>query len=147
MGAHNVGRRLLAGLAVLALAAGIRNELPGILGHNALAAATYLIVFFLFLVQVLTGFALEAQHGNPIVVALLSWVPGLLGIGTTRAIHHLVMWAILGFMVHHVYSCLLIDHVEKNGLISSMFSGYKFATREDVARARDGGIELEEMLW
>ena len=30
--------------------------------------------------------------------------------------------------------------------MSSIFSGYKFATRREVAKARDGGMELEEML-
>jgi Ni/Fe-hydrogenase 1 B-type cytochrome subunit len=124
----------------------IRRELPGILGHNALAAATYMMVFFLFLVQVLTGFALEAQHGNAIVVGLFGWIATALGVTTIRVVHHLVMWVVIGFMVHHVYSALLVDHVEKNGLMSSIFSGFKFATRRDVAQARDGGIELEEML-
>lgn len=124
----------------------IRRELPGILGHNALAAATYMIVFFLFLVQILTGFALEAQHGNVVVASLFGWIADAVGVQTVRVVHHLVMWAILAFMVHHVYSALLVDHTEKNGLMSSIFTGYKFATRRQVAEARDGGIELEEML-
>jgi len=124
----------------------IRRELPGILGHNALAAATYLIVFFLFLFQAVSGFALQAQHGAPVVTALFSWLNDLLGVQTIRFLHHLVMWLILAFMIHHVYAALLVDHVEKNGLMSSIFSGFKFATRRDVAKARDGGFELEEML-
>lgn len=124
----------------------IRKDLPGILGHNALAAATYLVVFFLFLVQAATGFALEAQHGAPVVTTLFTWMNELLGAQTVRLVHHLTMWAILAFMVHHVYAALLIDHIEKNGLMSSIFSGFKFATRRDVVKARDGGIELEEML-
>jgi Ni/Fe-hydrogenase 1 B-type cytochrome subunit len=124
----------------------IRRELPGILGHNALAAATYLVVFFLFLVQTTTGFALQAQHGAPLVTSLFAWMNDLFGVQTIRFVHHLVMWAILAFMIHHVYAALLIDHTEKNGLMSSIFSGFKFATRRDVAKARDGGIELEEML-
>ena len=124
----------------------IRRELPGILGHNALAAATYLVVFFLFLVQVTTGFALQAQHGAPVVTALFAWMNDVLGVQTVRLVHHLAMWAILAFMIHHVYAALLIDHIEKNGLMSSIFSGYKFATRREVAKARDGGMELEEML-
>lgn len=124
----------------------MRHELPGILGHNALAAATYLIVFFLFLVQTLTGFALEAQHGNPVVVTLFGWIANLLGVQTVRVIHHFVMWAIIAFMVHHVYSALLVDHTEKNGEMDSIFAGYKFATRREVADARDGGLELEEHL-
>lgn len=124
----------------------LRKELPSVLGHNALAAATYLIVFFLFGVQTLTGFALAAQHGNPVLMTMFLWIGDLLGVQTVRLIHHLAMWAILGFMIHHVYAAVLVDHAEKAGLMSSIFSGYKFATRKDVAKARDGGIELEEML-
>jgi Ni/Fe-hydrogenase 1 B-type cytochrome subunit len=124
----------------------IRRELPGILGHNALAAATYLVVFFLFLVQTLTGFGLEAQHGNAVIAGVFGWLPDVFGGPTLRVIHHIAMWAILAFMIHHVYAALLIDHTEKNGLMSSIFSGFKFATRREVADARDGGFELEEML-
>lgn len=124
----------------------IRKELPGILGHNALAAATYLVVFFLFALQVATGFALDAQHGAPVIMTLFGWMNDTFGVQTVRLVHHLVMWAILAFMIHHVYAALLIDHIEKNGLMSSIFSGFKFATRRDVAKARDGGIDLEEML-
>jgi Ni/Fe-hydrogenase 1 B-type cytochrome subunit len=32
-------------------------------------------------------------------------------------------------MVHHVYSSLLMDAEEKNGLMTSIFSGYKFVRR------------------
>jgi Ni/Fe-hydrogenase 1 B-type cytochrome subunit len=56
------------------------------------------------------------------------------------------MWAILGFVIHHVYSALLVDHVERNGLMSSIFTGFKFVTRQEVIEARDGGIDLEESL-
>jgi hypothetical protein len=43
-----------------------------------------------------------------------------------------------------VYSCILVDNLEKNGLLSSIVSGYKFPTREEVVEARDGGPELLE---
>ncbi len=52
------------------------------------------------------------------------------------------MWAILAIALFHVYSSVLVDHLEKNGLVSSIFSGYKFPTREEVIEARDGGAEL-----
>ena len=63
-----------------------------------------------------------------------------------RLVHHLLMWAILGFLVHHVYSALLVDHWERNGLMSSIFTGYKFVTRQEVVEARDGGIDVEEHI-
>ncbi len=123
----------------------LRRELPAILGHNALAAGAYTIVFFLFLIQTVTGFALDAVHGG-LAAQLWGWVPAVMGgLTNVRIVHHLLMWAILAFMMHHVYSALLIDHWERNGLMSSIFSGYKFVTRRDIQRARDGGIEIQEI--
>jgi hypothetical protein len=56
------------------------------------------------------------------------------------------MWAILAVALFHVYSCVLVDHLEKNGLLSSIVSGYKFPTREEILEARDGGAEFLETL-
>lgn len=123
----------------------LRRDAPKVVGHNQLAAAAYLVVFFLFLVQAVTGFALAGAHGTQPWAALFGWVPELLGLQTVRLVHHFVMWAILAFLVHHVYSSLLVDHWEKNGLMSSIFSGYKFITRRDVVEARDGGIDVSEL--
>jgi Ni/Fe-hydrogenase 1 B-type cytochrome subunit len=49
-----------------------------------------------------------------------------------RLVHHLIMWLLLGFAVHHVYSAWLMDVKEKNGTLSSIFSGYKFVEPEDL---------------
>jgi hypothetical protein len=56
------------------------------------------------------------------------------------------MWAILAIALFHVYSCVLVDHIEKNGLLSSIFSGFKFPTREEIVEARDGGEQLLERV-
>jgi Ni/Fe-hydrogenase 1 B-type cytochrome subunit len=104
-----------------------------------------MVVFFLFLVQTVTGFALAGVHGTQPWEALFGWLPGILGIQTVRLIHHLLMWAIIAFMVHHAYSALLVDHWERNGLMASIFSGSKFVTRKEVQDARDGGWEVQEI--
>jgi hypothetical protein len=39
---------------------------------------------------------------------------------------------------------VLVDNLEKNGLMSSIFSGYKYPTREEVLESRDGGPEVLE---
>ena len=39
---------------------------------------------------------------------------------------------------------MLVDHIENNGLVSSIISGYKFPTREEVVESRDGGPEMLE---
>ncbi len=120
----------------------LRKEIPKVLGHNQLAAAAYVVLFLLLFVETVTGFALDALQGTQPWATLFGWVLDLLGTQLVRMIHHLSMWAILAIAFFHVYSSVLVDHLEKNGLISSIFSGYKFPTREEVLEARDGGAEL-----
>jgi Ni/Fe-hydrogenase 1 B-type cytochrome subunit len=120
----------------------IRRELPKVLGHNQLAATAYLLLFLLLLVETVTGFALDGVLGSAPAAAIFGWLTELFGPQLLRLIHHASMWAILAIALFHVYSCVLVDGIEKNGLLSSIFSGYKFPTREEVVEARDGGSEL-----
>jgi Ni/Fe-hydrogenase 1 B-type cytochrome subunit len=124
----------------------IRREIPKVLGHNQLAAAAYLALFALLLVETITGFALDGLMGAEPGATLFGWLRELAGPQLLRMIHHLSMWAILAIALFHVYSCVLVDHIEKNGLMSSIFSGYKFPTREEVVESRDGGPELLERV-
>lgn len=120
----------------------VRREIPKVLGHNQLAATAYLALFALLLVETITGFALDGLVGAEPGYSVFWWVRELLGPQTVRMIHHVAMWAILAIALFHVYSCILVDHIEKNGLVSSIVSGYKFPTREEVVESRDGGPEL-----
>jgi Ni/Fe-hydrogenase 1 B-type cytochrome subunit len=45
------------------------------------------------------------------------------------------MWLLLGFAVHHVYSSLLMSQVEQNATVESIFSGYKFVSKEDLVHS------------
>lgn len=125
----------------------LNKDMPGILGHNALAGGTYFVVFFLFLIQTLTGFGLEALHGSQPWATLFGWVPGLfLGEQGIRLVHHLIMWLTIAFAIHHVYSAVLVDHLERNGLMASIFSGSKFVQRWRITEARDGGMTFEQIV-
>jgi hypothetical protein len=68
-----------------------------------------------------------------------------LAVGPQACVSTTAMWAILAIALFHVYSCVLVDHVERNGLVSSIFSGYKYVTREEIREARDGGDALSEI--
>jgi Ni/Fe-hydrogenase 1 B-type cytochrome subunit len=107
---------------------------PGYVWHNPVAGMTYSLVFVLFLVEIATGFAQYAAHaavGSPMrMFGFLVALTG--GLQTARWIHHVVMWLLLGFMVHHVYSAVLMSQVEGNGTLESIFSGYKFVPPEDL---------------
>ena len=115
---------------------------PGYVGHNPLAGLTYSLVFVLYLVMIATGFTLysvSARVSSP-MHAFQFLIPLFGGAQTARFLHHVVMWLLLGFAVHHVYSSILMSQVEANATVESIVSGYKFVPREDVtepgARAR-----------
>ena len=122
----------------------IRKDIPKVLGHNQLAATAYLALFALLLVETVTGFALDGLLGSEPGATLFGWLRELFGPQLLRLVHHLAMYAILAIAVFHIYSCILIDHIEKNGLVSSIVSGFKFPTREEVVESRDGGPEMLE---
>ncbi len=122
----------------------VRSEIPKVLGHNQLAAAAYLALFALLLVETVTGFALDGLMGAEPGATGFAWLRELLGPQMVREIHHLSMWLILAIALFHVYSCVLVDHIENVGVVTSMFTGYKFPTREEVVESRDGGLEVLE---
>lgn len=107
---------------------------PGFVGHNPVAGATYTLVFGLYFVAISTGLAMRGASAG--VESPLRWfaslAPLLGGLQTARWIHHVVMWLLLGFTVHHVYSGVLMSTIEANATMESIFSGNKFVPREDL---------------
>lgn len=104
-----------------------RSSPPPAIGHNALAGLAYSILYLGFVGQVLTGLMLFGfLLGTGPVAFLFGWVhlvPG--GIQTVRLVHYLLTFAFLAFTIHHVYSAVLIDLEERNGLLSSIVTGVK----------------------
>ena len=112
---------------------------PRYVGHNPLAGMVYLAVFVLFFVQIGSGLAIYAASAN-IHSPFRSFeflIPLFGGLALARWIHHIVMWLLIGFAVHHVYSAILVSNVEGNGTLDSIFSGHKFVEPEDVVEARE----------
>ena len=109
-----------------------RKEPPPAIGHNPLAGMTYLLVFAMFLFEILSGFALNSfgtQSGWQWFAG--GWLVDVMGgIQNVRLAHHLVMWLTIGFVIHHVFSVILIDHEERSGITSSMVSGVKRLPKE-----------------
>jgi Ni/Fe-hydrogenase 1 B-type cytochrome subunit len=107
---------------------------PGFVGHNPVAGLAYCTVFLLYFVSIVTGLGMYAvsAHADSWLRSFEFVVPLLGGLPVLRWTHHVVMWLLLGFAVHHVYSSVLMSTVEANATIESMFSGYKFVPREDL---------------
>ncbi len=101
------------------------------IGHNSVAAISYIALFFIALVQVFTGFALYADMSSWWLPKLFSWVVPLLGGDfIVRTIHHIATWIFILFTLIHVYLVFYHDWLEGKGEVSSMFGGYKFVDEE-----------------
>lgn len=98
-------------------------------GHNPLAR---LIMFCCFLVpsifMVLTGFAMYAegqQAGSGFDLAF-GWVIPLLGQSQdVHTAHHLGLWAIVCFVMLHIYAALREEIVGRSSMLSTMISGFR----------------------
>ena len=102
-------------------------------GHNPVAAVAYAGIFALIIVQIVGGFALYAQY-NPTgtLSAVTAPLLNLIGSQWLRLIHHGIMWLLAGFFINHVYSGALMDSKERNGTMSSIFSGYRYIEPKDL---------------
>ncbi len=107
----------------------LRRRPPFELGHNPLAGWAYAFVVLLMFVQALTGLALQAIGTHAWRATLFGWVFLVMGAQWVRLTHHMIMWLLLGFAVHHVYSAVLMDAEERTGILTSIFTGFKFVRR------------------
>ena len=108
------------------------------IGHNSVATLSYIVMFFLALVQVFTGFALYADLSSWWLPKLFTWVIPLFGGDfIVRTIHHITMWLFIFFSMVHVYLVFYHDWLEGRGEVSSMFGGYKFVDERRMKKTAD----------
>ena len=109
----------------------MKKEPPPAVGHNPLAGLTYLVVYAMFFVQILSGLALQALASpGSWKWSVAGWLFEVMSLQAVRLMHHMIMWLTLGFMIHHIFSALLVDMDERSGLVSSIITGYKRVPRE-----------------
>jgi Ni/Fe-hydrogenase 1 B-type cytochrome subunit len=114
----------------------IRAEPPPSVGHNALAGAAYLAIFGLYFIMIFTGWGIYAASSGvgSLSRVFLPFVGLLGGLQSSRWIHHVGMWLLLGFVIQHVYSSILMSKIEKTGTMDSIFGGWKIVPRALVPR-------------
>ncbi|OEH92815.1 Ni/Fe-hydrogenase, b-type cytochrome subunit [Bacillus solimangrovi] len=107
----------------------MNNKKRHYIGHNPMAELSYWIFIGLgSIISISTGFYLlfepqpESFYGK-----LFAWVPMLFGgeSFSVRSWHHIVAWGFIIFTVVHLYMAIREDWSEKNGTLSSIFTGYK----------------------
>jgi Ni/Fe-hydrogenase 1 B-type cytochrome subunit len=115
----------------------LRREPPEEIGHNPLAGVTYTGLYALFILQIATGFALYSiPFHDGVWKALFGWIVVAFGEQPVRLVHDIVMFLIIAFTIHHVYSAVLIDFEERSGLVSSIVTGWKSLTPHHIAAAK-----------
>lgn len=106
---------------------------PHYLGHNPLQQFSYTLIYVVAAAQVITGFTLFGQ-ANPggFFYTIFAWVTPLLGgLQIVRFVHHVLTWVFVIFVPIHVYLALRSDVMDREGTMSSIFSGGRFV-RADV---------------
>lgn len=103
------------------------------IGHNAIAAFSYLGIYTLVFVEIVTGLVMFNWLRHSAILGLLvGWAPGLINIQNLRLIHFFLMYIFIAFGVFHVHLCMLISREEKRGLMDSMFIGYKVIPEAEI---------------
>ncbi|HEB51355.1 MAG TPA: Ni/Fe-hydrogenase, b-type cytochrome subunit [Desulfobulbus sp.] len=97
------------------------------LGHNTLAGTAYIVTLVVAVFQGLSGFYLlypESATWQSLQVIFGSQMEA-------RFLHYLGMWYFMFYVLVHVYMVVWNDVVTREGLISSIFNGYKYLRNSD----------------
>jgi len=102
-------------------------------GHNAMAAFSYIGLYSLMFVEIVTGLVMYnwLAH-NPVLTPLLAWIPRVVRIQNIRLIHFCLMFVFIAFGILHVHLCLIVSSAEKRGLMDSIFTGYKIIPVDEL---------------
>jgi len=105
---------------------------PYAVGHTALAGFAYMVIFLIFGYQIVSGFALLSLSSASVLPTIVGgWLLAILDLQTIRYWHHQLMYVIIAFFFIHIYIAWWLDAVENNGLMGSIFGGYKFVTGKE----------------
>ena len=103
------------------------------IGHNALAAFSYIVLYGLLAIEILTGLVMfNWLRHSPTLGLIVGWIPSLVNIQNLRLIHFLLMFVFISFGIFHVHLGMLISREEKRGLMDSIFIGYKLIPQHEV---------------
>ncbi len=103
------------------------------IGHNAIAAFSYLGIYLLVLAEIVTGLVMyDWLRPTALLHPLIGWVPRLISFPNVRLIHFLLMFVFIAFGIFHVHLSMLISREEKRGLMDSIFIGYKVVPVDEL---------------
>lgn len=105
---------------------------PYAVGHTALAGLVYFMLFVVFIFEIISGFAMYSLAQPSLIPTIAgAWLLGLMDIQTIRLLHHLGTYFVMAFLLVHLYIAWWLDSAEKNGVMGSIFGGYKFVSGKE----------------
>ncbi|NOU93250.1 Ni/Fe-hydrogenase, b-type cytochrome subunit [Paenibacillus sp. LMG 31456] len=113
----------------------MKNKKPHYTGHNPLAQLSYWLFIGLgSILAILTGYYLLFEpQPESLLGKIFSWIPFVFGDSfMIRSWHHIVAWGFMIFIVVHIYMAFREDWLERNGTMSSIFTGYKSEKKHTV---------------
>ena len=106
------------------------------IGHNAMAAFSYLGIYAMAVVEIITGLVMyDWLRPTALLHPLVGWIPRLVSFPNLRLIHFFLMFVFFAFGIFHVHLCILISREEKRGLMDSIFIGYKVVPVDELDEA------------
>ncbi len=106
------------------------------IGHNAMAAFSYLGIYTMAVVEIITGLVMyDWLRQTALLHPLVGWTPRLVSFPNLRLIHFFLMFVFFAFGIFHVHLCMLISREEKRGLMDSIFIGYKVVPVDELDEA------------
>jgi len=111
----------------------IRPKAVSKIGHNAMAAFSYIGLYAMVFLEIVTGLVMfNWLRHSAILNPLVGWIPGLVNIQNLRLIHFFMMFVFISFGIFHVHLAMLISREEKRGLMDSIFIGYKVIPEKEI---------------
>ncbi len=109
------------------------GEHPHLSGnYNPLQFVAYFFFYVVLFGISLTGLILYANVYHEglggFIAPLMKWCEASIfnGLGNVRVVHHICMWAIILFVVGHVYMVIYNAIKGKDGAVDAVVSGYKY---------------------
>jgi Ni/Fe-hydrogenase b-type cytochrome subunit len=105
-----------------------QERAPHYLGHHPLQQLSYTGIYLVVIVQMLTGFFLYGlSDPGGLIHTMFGWVGPLFGgAQVVRFVHHALTWILITFIPLHVYLAFRSDVLDREGEMSSIFSGGRF---------------------
>jgi len=111
------------------------------IGHNAMAAFSYIALYAMVFVEIVTGMVMfNWLRHSPILTPLVGWIPRMIALPNIRLIHFLLMFCFISFGIFHVHLAVLISREEKHGMMDSIFTGYKVIPAHELEEEEERAV-------